>query len=169
MVEVVMAAAWPAAVVAVGVTSWLVSQADIDKVTTVKNKHYPEEVYAKFSAAEKAKHWQLRNQGKRNVAPVLPVARRPESVRPTCPTLILPIPLLCWLFLGFLTQPSALPAKRGPMMFPPTHPTAKTLPWFARPRSPNTLTDPLPLAYLPFEPFAWQLNLDVIVLTLVLK
>jgi len=42
----------------------LVSQADIDRVTTVENKHYPEEVYAKFSAAEKAKHWQLRNSGK---------------------------------------------------------------------------------------------------------
>jgi hypothetical protein len=42
----------------------LVSQADIDKVTSVKNKHYPEELYAKFTAAEKAKHWQLRNPGK---------------------------------------------------------------------------------------------------------
>jgi hypothetical protein len=42
----------------------LVSQADIDKVTTVENKHYPEEAYAKFSAAVKAKHWQLRNPGK---------------------------------------------------------------------------------------------------------
>jgi len=42
----------------------LVSQAEIDKVTTVENKHYPEEVYAKFSPAEKAKHWQLRNPGK---------------------------------------------------------------------------------------------------------
>jgi len=43
----------------------LVSQADIDKVTTVENKHYPEEVYAN-TAAEKAKHWQLRlrNPGK---------------------------------------------------------------------------------------------------------
>ena len=42
----------------------LVSQADIDRVTTVENKHYPGKVYAKFSAAEKAKHWQLRNPGK---------------------------------------------------------------------------------------------------------
>jgi hypothetical protein len=42
----------------------LASQADIDKVTTVENKHYPKEVYAKFSAAKKAKHWQLRNPGK---------------------------------------------------------------------------------------------------------
>jgi hypothetical protein len=42
----------------------LVSQAEIDKVTTVENKHYPEEVYAKFTPAEKAKHWQLRNPGK---------------------------------------------------------------------------------------------------------
>jgi len=42
----------------------LVSQAEIDKVTTVENKHYLEEVYAKFTAAEKAKHWQLRKLGK---------------------------------------------------------------------------------------------------------
>ena len=42
----------------------LVSQADIDKVTNIENKHYPEEVHTKFSAAEKAKHWQLRNPGK---------------------------------------------------------------------------------------------------------
>jgi hypothetical protein len=41
----------------------LVSQAVV-RVTTVENKHYPEEVYAKFSAAEKSKHWQLRNPGK---------------------------------------------------------------------------------------------------------
>jgi len=34
----------------------LVSQADIDKVTSVENKHYHEEVYAKFTAAKKAKH-----------------------------------------------------------------------------------------------------------------
>jgi hypothetical protein len=39
----------------------LVSQTDIDRVTTVENK---QKVYAKFSAAEKAKHWQLRNPGK---------------------------------------------------------------------------------------------------------
>jgi hypothetical protein len=42
----------------------LVSQADINKVTNIENKHYPEKVYAKFSAAKKAKHWQLRNPGK---------------------------------------------------------------------------------------------------------
>ena len=42
----------------------LVSQADINRVTTIENKHYPEEVYAKFSVAKKAKHWQLRNPGK---------------------------------------------------------------------------------------------------------
>ena len=42
----------------------LVSQAEIDKVTTIENKHYPEEVYAMFTAAKKAKHWQLRNPGK---------------------------------------------------------------------------------------------------------
>ena len=42
----------------------LVSQAKIDNVTTIENKHYPEEVYAKFTPAKKAKHWQLRNPGK---------------------------------------------------------------------------------------------------------
>ena len=58
-------AAGPVTVVGAGVTpTRLVSQADIDKVTTVKNKHYPEAEYAKFTPAEKAKHWQLRNPGK---------------------------------------------------------------------------------------------------------
>jgi len=42
----------------------LVSQADIDKVTTVENRHYPSAEYDKFTPAEKAKHWQLRNPGK---------------------------------------------------------------------------------------------------------
>ncbi len=42
----------------------LVSQAKTDKVTTVENKYYPKELYAKFSATKKAKHWQLRNLGK---------------------------------------------------------------------------------------------------------
>jgi hypothetical protein len=42
----------------------LVSQADINKITTIENKHYPNKVYAKFSPAEKAEHWQLRNPGK---------------------------------------------------------------------------------------------------------
>jgi len=39
----------------------LVSQADMDKVTHIENKHYPPEVYANFTPAEKAKHWQLRH------------------------------------------------------------------------------------------------------------
>ena len=55
----VKVAAGPAAVVA-----GLVSQADIDKITNVENKHYPEEVYAKFNLAKKAKLCQLRNRGK---------------------------------------------------------------------------------------------------------
>jgi hypothetical protein len=42
----------------------LVSQADIDKVTHIENRHYPDEEYLKFTPAEKAKHWQLRNPGK---------------------------------------------------------------------------------------------------------
>jgi hypothetical protein len=33
-------------------------------VTTVKNKQYPTSVYNKFSAAKKAKLWQLRTPGK---------------------------------------------------------------------------------------------------------
>ena len=41
----------------------LVSQADMDKVTHIENKHYPPEVYANFTLAEKAKHWQLRHPG----------------------------------------------------------------------------------------------------------
>jgi hypothetical protein len=54
----------------------LVSQADIDKVTNIENKHYPEEVYAKFTAAEKAKHWQLRNPGKERGSGPAPGGRK---------------------------------------------------------------------------------------------
>jgi hypothetical protein len=42
----------------------LVPQAEIDKITTVENRHYPKEEYDRFTPAEKAKHWQLRNPGK---------------------------------------------------------------------------------------------------------
>ena len=136
----------------------LVSQADIDKVTTIENKHYPKEVYAKFSAAEKAKHWQLRNPGKERSTG--PTDGKKTGISATN------ISEFAWLFLRFLTTPSKLPMKRRPTM---THPTAKTLPWFTRARSPNPITHPLPLANLLFEPFAWQLTLDVILLTLVLK
>jgi hypothetical protein len=41
----------------------LVSQAEMDKATHIENKHYPDEVYAKFTPAEKARHWQLRHPG----------------------------------------------------------------------------------------------------------
>jgi hypothetical protein len=144
----------------------LVSQADIDKVTTVKNKHYPEAEYAKFTPAEKAKHGSSGTQG-RNAAPVLPVAGSPESVRPTFPTLLPLFPLLCRQFLRSLTRPSALPMKRSPTT---THPTARTLPWLAsKTKRPKPKTDPLPIAYLPFEPFVWQLTLNIILLTSVLK
>ena len=102
----------------------------------------------------------------RNAALALQVARSPESVRPTFPTLLLPFPLLCRLFLRFLKRPSVLPTRGRPAM---TQPTAPTLPWFVRARRPKTKTDPLSIAYLLFELFDWQLTLDVILLTLVLK
>ena len=35
----------------------------MDKATHIKNKHYPDEVYAKFTPAEKARHWQLKHPG----------------------------------------------------------------------------------------------------------
>ncbi len=35
----------------------------MDKATHIENKHYPDEVYAKFTPTEKAKHWQLRHPG----------------------------------------------------------------------------------------------------------
>ena len=69
----------------------------------------------------------------------VPVAGSPVSVRPTFLTLLLPFPLLCRLFLCFLTRPSALPMKRSPTM---THPTARTLPWFVRPKRPKAKIDP---------------------------
>ncbi len=138
----------------------LVSQADIDKVTTVKNKHFPDEVYAKFSAAEKAKHWQLRNPGKeRGTGPT--TSGKKSGISGTNVS-----DFACRLFLRFLTRPSVLSTKGRPTM---THPTAPTLPWFVRARRPKATTDPLPIVYMPFEPFIWQLTLDVTLLTLVLK
>jgi hypothetical protein len=119
----------------------LVSQDDIDKITTIEDKHYPDKVYTKFSAAEKAKYWQLRNPGKECVTGSSGGKKTGINA-------------------------SILPMRKRPTM---THPTARTLPWFVRARSPNPRTDPLPLAYLPFELFAWQLTLDVILLTLALK
>jgi hypothetical protein len=50
-----------------------------------------------------------------------------------------------------------------------THPTAKPLPWFVRARRPKAKTDPLIIVYLLFKLFDWQLTLDIILLTLVLK
>ena len=59
----------PAAVVSVGVTPTLDARGLFLRPTLTRsllsrNKHYPDEVYAKFTPAEKAKHWQLRNPGK---------------------------------------------------------------------------------------------------------
>jgi hypothetical protein len=44
--------------------SLLVPQDEINKVTTVENKHYPASVYNKFTPAKKAKHFQLSNPRK---------------------------------------------------------------------------------------------------------
>ena len=44
--------------------SGLVPQEEIDKVTDVKAKRYPPEIYNNFTPAQKAKHWQLLNPGK---------------------------------------------------------------------------------------------------------
>ena len=109
-------------------------------------------MYTKFSAAEKAKHWQLRNPGKD---------------RDTGPTGGKKTGISVTNVSEFASAISALSDTTKRTATPPT--TAITLPWFARARSPNPITDPLPLAYLPFEPFAWQLTLDVILLTLVIK
>ncbi len=44
--------------------SGLVPQEEIDKVTNVKAKRYPTDVYNSFTPAQKAKHWQLMHPGK---------------------------------------------------------------------------------------------------------
>ncbi len=38
----------------------LVPQEEINKVTGIENKIYPDEIYATFTPAQKAKHWQLK-------------------------------------------------------------------------------------------------------------
>jgi hypothetical protein len=44
--------------------SGLVPQEEINKVTDVKAKSYPTDVYNSFTPAQKAKHWQLMHPGK---------------------------------------------------------------------------------------------------------
>jgi hypothetical protein len=41
----------------------LVPQEEIDKVTGIENKIYPDEIYNTFTPAQKAKHWQLKYPG----------------------------------------------------------------------------------------------------------
>ncbi len=166
----VEAAAGPAAVVAVGVTPMpnrgglflklTSTESLLSRTSTTPKKGTP--------SSQRPRRPSTGSSGtqERNVELVLPVARSLVSVRPTFLTLLLPFPLLCRLFLRFLTQPSALPMKRRPMT---THPTAKPLPWFVRARRPKAKTDPLTIVYLLFELFDWQLTLDIILLTLVLK
>ncbi len=45
-------------------SSGIVPQEEVDKVTGIENKIYPADIYATFTPAQKAKHWQLRNPGK---------------------------------------------------------------------------------------------------------
>ncbi len=63
----VEAAASPAVAVDVVVTCVLAGlflKRKFDKVTNVKAKRYPTDVYNSFIPAQKAKHWQLMNPGK---------------------------------------------------------------------------------------------------------
>jgi hypothetical protein len=41
----------------------IVPQEEIHKVTGIENKIYPPEIYATFTPAQKAKHWQLKKPG----------------------------------------------------------------------------------------------------------
>jgi hypothetical protein len=45
-------------------SSRIVPQEEVNKVTDVKAKIYPPEIYNNFTPVQKAKHWQLRNPGK---------------------------------------------------------------------------------------------------------
>ena len=44
-------------------SSRIVPQEEVDKVTGIENKIYPPDIYATFTPAQKAKHWQLRYPG----------------------------------------------------------------------------------------------------------
>jgi len=138
----------------------LVSQADIDRVTTVENKHFPEEVYTKFSAVKKATHWQLRHPGKERGTG--PAGGRKSGVSVTNVSDFATAISSAVSAISALSDTTKRANEEG------TNPTAITLPWLARPKRQNP-TDPLPLVFLPFKLFARQLTLDVILLTLVLK
>ena len=123
----------------------IVSQTDIDKVTTVKNKHYPDAVYAKVSQAEKAKHWQLRNPGRERGTG--PTSGRRSAANVSNLNAAISSAVLS-ASISALTD--VITMKRRPTMTP-THgqiPIAITLPWFVRARRPKAKTDPLTIVYL---------------------
>ncbi len=142
MVVEAEAAIGPAAVVAVGVTPTpdrgdLFLRQTLTRSILSRTSTTPMKCTPSSQRPRRPSTGSSGTQG-RNAALVLPVVRSPESVRPTFPTLLLPFPPLCRLFLRFLTRPSVLLTRGRPTM---THPTAPTLPWFARARRPKATDD----------------------------
>ena len=167
----VKVAVGPAAVVAVGVTPMpdtggLFLRTKLTRSLLSRTSITPKKCMPRVQQPRRLSTGSSGTQ-ERNETPVLLVSGRPESVRPTFPTLFLPSPLLS--AISALSDMTKRTSKEVTDDDPQTHPNVITLPRFAnRPRRPNK-TDPLPYVYLPFEPFAWQLTLDIILLTLVLK
>jgi len=117
-------------------------------------------VYAKSSAAKKAKHWQLRNPGKERDTG--PTGVRKTRISATNVSNFVSAISTAVSAISALSDTTKRASKEVTDDDPQTHPNVITLPRFAnRPRRPNK-TDPLPYVYLPFEPFAWQLTLDII-------
>jgi hypothetical protein len=113
-------------------------------------------VYAKFSAAEKAKHRQLRNSGKERSTSS--TGGKKTRISATNISEFASAISSAVSAISALSDNTKRTANEEETNDDPS--TAQTLPWFARARSPNQITDPLPLTYLRFESFAWHLTPD---------
>jgi len=122
-------------------------------------------VYAKFSPAEKAKHWQHRHPGQERGTG--PTGGRKSGVSATNVSDFATAISSAVSAISALTDTTKR-ANEERTDDEPTNPTAIILPWLARPKRPSPI-DPLPLVFLPLELFAWQSTLDVILLILILK
>jgi hypothetical protein len=88
-------------------------QEEVKKVMTIQNKHYPMSVYNKFTPAEKAKLWNLKNLRK---TPEAGTDKKTNKSAATVASSHLPFPLLCQRSLSLLPQPPSklLLKKVGP-------------------------------------------------------
>ncbi len=122
-------------------------------------------MYAKFSAAKKAKHWQLRNPGKERGTG--PTSGKKSGISATSISDFASAISSAVSAISALSDTTKHSADEGETNDDPANRTNPAL--VRQSKKTKATTDPLPIVYLPFGPSVWQLTLDVILLTLVLK